>query len=132
MDESFGVSAFPCFGVLSLLAQTAPAPTPGGGAGPGAMFLPAVMIAMVIFMLLSARSQKKRETREREGMFARLAKNDRVLTVGGVIGTVLTVKDNEVVLKVDETTNTKMTFVKSAIQRIINDTVSTPDATPSR
>ncbi len=117
------------------MAQTAPAPSPapgGGGAGPGAMFLPAVMIAMVIFMLLSARSQKKREAREREGMFSRLTKNDRVLTVGGVIGTVLTVKDNEVVLKVDETTNTKMTFVKSAIQRIINDTPSSLEPTPSK
>jgi preprotein translocase subunit YajC len=93
------------------------------------MFLPAVMIAMVIFMLLSARSQKKREARDREGMFGRLAKNDRVLTVGGVIGTVLSVKDNEVVLKVDETTNTKMTFVKSAIQRIITDLPSTPEKT---
>ena len=109
---------------LGLLAQDGgppPAVPPGGGGGAGALFLPAVMIAMVVFMLLSARSQKKREVQEREAMFTRLAKNDRVLTVGGVIGTVLTVKDNEVVLKVDETTNTKMTFVKSAIQRILSD-----------
>ena len=113
---------------FGLLAQTtAPVPAPGGSAGPGALFLPAVMIAMVVFMLLSARSQKKRETRERENMFNKLTKNDRVLTVGGVIGTVLTVKDHEVVLKVDETTNTKMTFVKSAIQRIISDTPATPE-----
>lgn len=107
---------------VGLLAQeTVPGPTGQPGGGGGALFLPAVMIAMVVFMLLSARSQKKREVRERESMFARLAKNDRVLTIGGVIGTVLSVKDNEVVLKVDETTNTKMTFVKSAIQRIITD-----------
>lgn len=108
---------------LGLLAQeTAPTPAvPPAGGGAGALFLPAVMIAMVVFMLLSARSQKKREVNERESMFSRLAKNDRVLTVGGVIGTVLMVKDNEVVLKVDETTNTKMTFVKSAIQRILTD-----------
>ncbi len=54
-------------------------------------------------------------------MHARMAKNDRVLTIGGVIGTVLSVKDSEVVLKVDESTNTKMTFVKTAIQKIITD-----------
>ncbi len=119
------------FGVMTFLAQTtSPSAAPGGGAG--ALFLPAVMIAMVIFMLLSARSQKKRETREREGMFGRLAKNDRVLTVGGVIGTVLTVKDNEVVLKVDETTNTKMTFVKSAIQRIISDMPGATEGSQSK
>lgn len=115
------------FWISGLFTQAGePAPAGGGGgtgtgAGAGALFLPAVMIAMVVFMLLSARSQKRRETQEREKMFARLAKNDRVLTVGGVIGTILTVKDNEVVLKVDETTNTKMTFVKSAIQRILTD-----------
>ncbi len=54
-------------------------------------------------------------------MHARLAKNDRVLTIGGVIGTIISVKDSEVILKVDESTNTKMTFIKTAIQRIITD-----------
>lgn len=88
----------------------------------GAAFFPiALMLGLVAFMLLSARSQKKREKREREQMHARLAKNDRVQTIGGVIGTVILVKDNEVVLKVDESTNTKMTFLKSAIQRIVSD-----------
>lgn len=79
------------------------------------------MIAVVTFMLLSSRSQKKREKREKDEMHARMAKNDRVLTIGGVIGTVLSVKDSEVVLKVDESTNTKMTFVKTAIQKIITE-----------
>jgi len=117
---------------IGLFAQTGPAPAQPQGGGAGVMFLPAVMIAMVVFMLLSARSQKKREVRERDAMFGRLSKNDRVLTVGGVIGTVLMVKDTEVVLKVDETTNTKMTFVKSAIQRIISDApAAAMERTPS-
>jgi preprotein translocase subunit YajC len=81
----------------------------------------ALMFALVVFMLLTARSQKKREQRERDSMHARLAKNDRVLTIGGVVGTVIAVKDNEVVLKVDESTNTKMTFVKTAVQRILSE-----------
>ena len=87
----------------------------------GAAFFPIALLGLVAFMLISARSQKKREKREREQMHARLAKNDRVQTIGGVIGTVILVKDNEVVLKVDESTNTKMTFLKSAIQRIVSD-----------
>ena len=66
-------------------------------------------------------AQKKREKRERDEMHARIAKNDRVLTVGGVIGTIVSVKDTEVVLKVDESTNTKMTFLKSSVQRILSD-----------
>ena len=106
--------------IMFVLAQESARPPSGGGAG-GALFLPALMIAVVTFMLLSSRSQKKREKREKDDMHARMAKNDRVLTIGGVIGTVLSVKDSEVVLKVDESTNTKMTFVKTAIQKIITE-----------
>jgi preprotein translocase subunit YajC len=103
-----------------ILAQTNQSqPTsPGGGSF---TFIFALMIAMVVFMFLSSRSQKKREQRQRDEMYARMAKNDRVLTIGGVIGTVISVKDNEVVVKVDESTNTKMTFLKTAIQRIVSD-----------
>lgn len=103
------------------LAQT----TPGGPTAPapnvGAFFPFAMMIAVVAFIFLSARSQKKREKREREEMYSRLSKNDRVQTIGGIVATVVSVKDSEVVLKVDESTNTKMTFLQTAIQRIITD-----------
>lgn len=108
---------------LSMLAQDAPSgkgdPPQGGAAG----MLPfvALMFAMIIFLFLTTRSQRKREKRQREEMYASLSKNDRVLTVGGVIGTVMVVKDNEVVLKVDESNNIKMTFLKSAIQKIITE-----------
>lgn len=109
---------------LMLLAQTEGG-SPSGGQGaqqssPLAFFFPAMLMAMLVYMLLSSRSQKKREKREREQMFANMARNDRVQTVGGVIGTVLSVKDDEVVLKVDESTNTKMTFVKTSIQRVLS------------
>ena len=85
----------------------------------------AVMMGMLVFFFLSMRSQKRREQREKDAMHARMAKNDRVLTIGGAIGTVISVKDTEVVLKVDESTNTKMTFLKSSVQRILSDD---PDA----
>lgn len=84
-------------------------------------FMFPLLIAMVVFMFLSSRSQKKREKREREEMFARMAKSDRVVTVGGVIGTVISTKGDEVILKIDESTNTKMTVLKTAIQRILVD-----------
>ena len=105
----------------------APPGTPTG-APPGAFgnfFFIALMLALLVFMFTNMRSQKKREERERTDMYAKLSKNDRVLTIGGLIGTVMAVKDNEVVLKVDETTNTKMTFLKSAVQRILTDESAT-------
>jgi preprotein translocase subunit YajC len=103
--------------LISALAQTSNKPGPSGAT----LLIPAMMIGFIVFMFLSMRSQKKREQREKEEMHARMSKNDRVLTIGGVIGTIITVKDTEVVLKVDESTNTKMTFLKSAVQRILAD-----------
>lgn len=109
----------------SMFAQ-APAPgNPPPAAGQAMLF--AVMLAVIAFMLLSARSQKKREQRERDELFNRLSKNDRVLTVGGIIGTIAAVKDNEVIVKVDESNNTKMTFLKSAVQRILSNDVETAE-----
>lgn len=81
----------------------------------------AIMIAMVVFMILMTRSQKKKEKKTREQMFSAMQKNDRVITIGGVIGRVMSIKDTEIVLKVDEDTNTKMTFLRSAIQRVLTD-----------
>ena len=104
--------------LITLLAQAPNKPPPGNGIG---MLFPAAMIGIIVFMFLSMRSQKKKEQRQKDEMQAKMAKNDRVLTVGGVIGTVISVKENEVVVKVDESTNTKMTFLKSAIQRILSD-----------
>jgi len=106
--------------VLAWKAQTQTPQTPKQS--PGSLFLcPALLMGMIVFMILSSRSQKKRERREKEDMYGRLAKNDRVLTIGGVVGTIVSVKDDQVVVKVDESTNTKMTFMKSAIQKILSD-----------
>ena len=110
-----------------VLSQTTQPQSPTQSATPSFFFL-ALMLALVAFMILSARSQKKRERRERDEMHARLAKNDRVLTIGGVIGTVHSIRDKEVVVKVDESTNTKMIFVKTAIQQIITDDEGVPQS----
>jgi len=118
---------------VNMLAQTAPTTAPAGApnAAPapsaGALMLPALMIGLVVFMLLSSRSQRKREERKRKELHDQLGKNQRVLTIGGVIGTVVSVKDDQVVVKVDESTNTKMTFLKSAIQRIMTDDAASGD-----
>lgn len=109
---------------LGLLGQggTTPAPGPGGqGAGGGSpMFLIGLMIFLGVFFFISTRSQKK-ERQKTADMIDNLKKNDKVLTVGGIVGTVMNVKENEVVLKVDESTNTRMTFLKRAIQQVLTD-----------
>ena len=47
--------------------------------------------------------------------FIKVKKNDYVLTTGGIYGTVLSAKDNEVTLKIDDSNNTKVRLARSAI-----------------
>ncbi len=75
--------------------------------------LPIVMIFMVVMMFSAPRKQKK----ERKKLEQSLEKNDRVLTIGGIYGTIVDIKDEEVTLKVDESNNTKIKVTRSAIGR---------------
>ena len=52
-------------------------------------------------------------------LLSSLKKQDRVLTIGGLIGTVVEVRDDEVVLKIDENANTRARFTKNAIQQVL-------------
>ena len=79
-----------------------------------------LMIAMGVFFFITTRGQR-REKKRRQEMLDGMAKNDRVMTSGGIVGTIVSVKEKEVVVKVDESTNTKMTFSKRAIQQLIDD-----------
>ncbi len=110
--------------VTTILAQAGQTPpTTAPGQAPGAtMFLPmALLAAMLVFMFMMQRGQQKKADERKKTLLNSLAKNDRVLTIGGIIGTVASVREHEVVLKVDETTNAKMVFLKKAIQQKITD-----------
>jgi preprotein translocase YajC subunit len=50
-----------------------------------------------------------------------LKKNDQVRTVGGIIGSVVEVKPDVVVLKVDENSNTKITVARGKIEAVMKD-----------
>ena len=100
-----------------------PAPVLAQAAGGGqSMFITVGFFVMIIavFYLLIIRPQKKRE-QERVRMIDSLKKGDRVVTIGGVHGVVVTIKEDNVVLRVDEERNVHMRFVKSAISRIVPD-----------
>ena len=74
------------------------------------------LFALMIFM--SSRTQKKQK-RQQEEMIASIGRHDRVETIGGIIGTVAELRDAEVVIKVDESTNTKIHVSKSAIKGVL-------------
>ena len=75
--------------------------------------IPIVMIFLVVMMFSAPRKQKK----ERKKLEQSLEKNDRILTIGGIYGTIVDIKDDEVTVKVDESNNTKIKMTRSAIGR---------------
>ena len=68
----------------------------------------------VIMYFILFREPRKRQ-RQQQQMIQSLKKNDKVRTIGGIIGIVVDVKDDEVTLKVDESNNTKIKVAASAI-----------------
>ena len=77
-----------------------------------------ILIGLMYFMIF--RTKKKEETK-RTTMLKALKKGDRVQTIGGLLGTVVEVREQDVLLKVDETANVKMRFIRSAISRVVEE-----------
>jgi preprotein translocase subunit YajC len=89
---------------------------PGGmfGGGLGAIALPVVFIAAMYFLMIAPNQKKQKAWQE---MLSSLKTGDRVTTSGGLRGTILQVKDDVVVLRV-QPDNIKLEFVKSAISAV--------------
>jgi preprotein translocase subunit YajC len=86
----------------------------------GDWMLPFLMIAIVgAFFVIVILPARRREKKEREDILSKMKKNDEVLTASGIIGIVAMIKDDEVVLKVDESSNVRIRVLKSAIARIL-------------
>ena len=95
----------------------AAATQPGGTeANPLLSFMPLVLI-FVIFYFLLIRPQQKRQ-KELQKMVENLKKGDRIVTAGGVIGTVTSIQNDYVVVKVGDNENTKIEILKSAVTGI--------------
>lgn len=116
-------------------AQPAPGTTaaPGTAAGTGStaaaprggfdfitLALFGVILALIVSSLLGARREKKKY----EEMMASIKKNDQVRTAGGIIGSVVEVKPDVVVIKVDENSNTKITVARAKIEAVMKESTT--------
>ena len=79
-----------------------------------------LLIIVGLFWFLMVRPMKRQE-QERQALLSTLKKNDRVVTSGGIIGIVASIKEkeDEVTLKVDESSNVRLRVTKSSIARIL-------------
>ena len=85
-------------------------------ANPLIQFLPLVLI-FIIFYFLLIRPQKQKQ-KEHQKMLASVEKNDEVVTLSGIHGTVINVKEKTLILRIDE--NVKIEIEKSSIAYIKN------------
>ncbi|MFA5447422.1 MAG: preprotein translocase subunit YajC [Sphaerochaeta sp.] len=102
--------------MLSLFSAMA-APEAGASSG-GSMMTTFVTFGLIIgiFYFLIIRPQRKRD-KETKDMLASIKKGDKVVSIGGIHGTVMVVKENSVVVKVDD--NTRLEFSRNAINSIV-------------
>jgi len=84
-----------------------------GGGSQQFIFLGLMLVMMYLILF---RGPRKKQQQHKQMMQA-LAKNDKVQTIGGIIGNVVDIKDDEITLKIDESNNTKMKILRSAISR---------------
>lgn len=89
--------------------------TQGGQPGGGGFlaFLPFILIFVIIYFLMLRPQQKRQKAHQR--LLTELKKGDRVVTNGGMFGTIagFNEKENVVVLKIDD--NTKVELLRSSI-----------------
>lgn len=93
-------------------------PSPGGGGNGGGILqiLPLMIGMFAIMYFLIIRPQQKQK-RERENLLRAIKKGDRVVTSGGLYGTVVGLSEHTVTLKVAD--QVKLDFERSAIGRIV-------------
>ena len=96
-----------------LMAQ----PAPGAEANPIMTFLPLILI-IVVFYFFMIRPQMKKQ-KELANFRNSIAKGDKVVTTGGIYGKILELKDNTVLLQVDD--NVKIRVDKAAIVKDMSD-----------
>lgn len=86
-------------GPMSILVSTAP-----------------LVLIVLIFYFLMIRPQNKRQ-KEMEKMIGALKKGDKVITIGGIHGTVVNTKDSTIIVRVDD--NVTMEFNRTAVASVV-------------
>lgn len=123
LAQDAATPAAPGWGGGDAASTGAAAPLGGGGGGAGpagsGSFIFLMIGMMVLIVLMSAMSGRK-ERKRRAALLANLKKHDKVQTIGGIIGTIVELRKEDVVLRVDENSNVRIRFARSAITGVVD------------
>ena len=81
------------------------------------MLIPLILIFAIMYFLMIRPQQKKQK--ETQKMIDAIKKGDKVVTIGGIHGIVSSVKENTLVIKVDD--NARIEFNRTAIASVVTD-----------
>ena len=114
-------SSAPTTTVSMSSAPATPAPTPPPWWAQPSQQLPILLMIMDAVMMIMGTKSKRKQDKQLTDLLGNLKRGDKVQTIGGIIGTVVEARENDVLLKVDETNNTKIKFARKAIHRVLVD-----------
>ncbi len=98
-----------CLGPVTTSSSTSTTTTTGGFDWTFIVIIVAIFALMYFLMI---RPQRKRQ-KEQQNMMSQLQRGDEVITVGGIYGTIESVEENSIVIKLED--GAKMRIVKGAI-----------------
>lgn len=109
------------FKIPAALAETTtPAADPNSAASLLSMFLPMILIVAVFYFLM-IRPQRKKDKKVKD-MLSNLKAGDRIVTIGGIYGTIKGLRENDVILNVGRG-DTEIVFARWAIRNVEEVTV---------
>lgn len=85
------------------------------GAGSGITMLPLLLLIPILYLLM-IRPQQKRQ-KQWQAMLSSIKSGDRVTTAGGIRGTILSIKDDSIIIRVAPD-NLKLEVAKNAIASV--------------
>jgi preprotein translocase subunit YajC len=100
-----------------------------GNLGSIGQFLPLILIFGVFYFLL-IRPQQTRQ-KEAKAMLAAIKRGDRVVTGGGILGTVQKIKDGSNEVEVELGPNMRVTVLRETITQVIKP-IAANDAKPAK
>ena len=101
--------------MLTAYATNSAAPQAAAGGSMGMIIYLVVMVAIFYFLLI--RPQKKRQ-KAMQNMLDALQVGDKVVTTGGIMGKVYSIKEDSVVIETS-IDKTKIKFEKTSIARVL-------------
>jgi preprotein translocase subunit YajC len=83
------------------------------------------LFAILYFLMIRPQQQRQKKHQE---MISSIKTNDKVITIGGIYGTIEKIKDNSIILEVAD--NVQMEFLKTAISQVVNQAEAVDKGTP--